>query len=60
MVGENEQILYRFIRYDSVHVFQLQKLNLHKNVSLATSQQASVQNGSWEWSQLLKLKLWET
>lgn len=46
MVGENEQILYRFIRYDSVHVLQLQKLNLHKNVSLAASQQANVQNGS--------------
>lgn len=57
MVGENEQIMGRLIHYDFVHVLQLQKLNLGKNVSLATSQQTNIQNGSWEWNKLLKLKL---
>lgn len=46
MVAENEQIMCRLIHYDFVHVLQLQKLNLGKNVSLATSQQTNIQNGS--------------
>lgn len=59
-VGENEQIMHRFIYYDLLHALQLQKLNLDKNVSLATSRHANIQNSSWEWSKLLNLKLWET
>lgn len=60
IVGENEQIMHRFIYYHLLHALQLQKLNLDKNVSLATSRHTNIQNSSWEWSKLLNLKLWET
>lgn len=46
IVGENEQIVHRFIYYDLLHALQLQKLNLDKNVSLATSRHANIQNSS--------------
>lgn len=46
MTGENAKNTHRVISYYSVHVLELQNLNLHKNVNLDISLQANVQNGS--------------